>query len=60
MDTKDLHAMRCEQTTETLLDKIDKILHNADDDGYLGHEDVKCIKNCWKAIWYAKQCCKGN
>ena len=46
MDMKDLRKLRKEQTEEALLDRIDEIL------------DEEEIKDCWKAIWYAHQCCK--
>ena len=53
MDTKDLCKMRCEQTKDALLKRIDEIL----DEDYFGHSDVQEIKDCWKAIWYAHQSC---
>lgn len=54
MDMKDLRKLRKEQTEEALLDRIDEIL----DEDNLSSVDVEEIKDCWKAIWYAHQCCK--
>lgn len=42
-------------TITALLDKINKILATAKDSDFLSRDDVCCLKNCWKAIWYAKQ-----
>lgn len=58
MDMKELRRLRCEQTMDALLDKIDKVLDDARDDGHMSCEDVKCLKDCWKTLWYSKQCCK--
>ncbi len=58
MDTKDVVRMRCAQTEEALLRKIDRILDEAEDERYLSREDICVLKDAWKAIWYAKQCAK--
>lgn len=54
MDMKDLRKLRKEQTEEALLDRIDEIL----DEDNISSVDVEEIKDCWKTIWYAHQCCK--
>lgn len=54
MDMKDLRKLRKEQTEEALLDRIDEIL----DEDNISSVDVEEIKDCWKVIWYAHQCCK--
>lgn len=54
MDMKDLRKLRKEQTEEALLDRIDEIL----DEDNINSVDVEEITDCWKAIWYAHQCCK--
>ena len=58
MDTKEVTRMRCAQTEEALLKKIDRVLDEAEDDHYLSHEDVCLIEKAWKAIWSARQCAK--
>ena len=58
MDTKEVTRMRCAQTEEALLKKIDRVLDEAEDDHYLSHEDVCLIEKAWKAIWHARQCAK--
>lgn len=58
MDSKDVRKMRCEQTEEALLKKIDRVLDEAEDAGHLSHDDVCLIEKAWKAIWYARQCAK--
>lgn len=58
MDMHEMRKMRAEQTEERMLKKIDRVLDEADDSGHLGHEDICTIKDAWKAIWYARQCCK--
>ncbi len=58
MDTKEVTRMRCAQTEEALLRKIDRILDEAEDERYLSREDICVLKDAWKAIWYAKQCAK--
>lgn len=55
MDSKDLIHMRCEQTEQALLEKIDRVLDKARDNAYLSREDVAIVKDAWKALWYAKQ-----
>ena len=47
--------MRCAQTEEALLKKIDRILDEAEDEHYLSHDDICLIEKAWKA-WYARQC----
>lgn len=58
METKEVLRMRCEQTVESLLKKIDRVLDEADDSGYLSREDVCLIKDAWAAILHAKQACR--
>lgn len=58
MDMKELGRMRAEETIHAMLEKIDKVLDDAKDDRYMSCEDVCVVKDCWKAIWYAKQCLK--
>ena len=59
MDTKEYRKVQCEHTEERLLKKLDRILDDAEDEGCLDEEDVHLIKDIWKSIWYAKQCCKA-
>lgn len=58
METKELMHVRCEETVHAMLEKIDRILDDARDDNHMSSEDICAVKNCWKAIWYAKQCLK--
>lgn len=60
MDKKDLYRMRCEQTEEHMLEKIDNVLDEARDSRYLSAEGVRTVKDCWKALWYAKQASREN
>ncbi len=55
METKDLVKLRAEQTFEHMLDKIDRVLDDARDNGGLGDEDVKVVLNCWKSLHKAKE-----
>ena len=50
-------ALQCAHTKEQLLKKIDRLLDEAEDNGYLSEEAVRTIKECWKAIYYA---CEAN
>nr|DAK03905.1 MAG TPA: hypothetical protein [Caudoviricetes sp.] len=50
MDMKDMIRMRGEQTEDHLLKKVDKICDEADDAGYLSHEDIRALKNAWETI----------
>ena len=50
MDTKEVTRMRCAQTEEALLRKIDRILDEAEDERYLSREDICVLKDAWKAI----------
>ena len=58
MDQKELGRVRAEETVHAMLEKIDKVLDEAKDARFLSHEDACTVKDCWKAIWYAKQCLK--
>ena len=50
-------ALQCAHTKEQLLKKIDRLLDEAEDNGYLSEEAIRTIKECWKAIYYA---CEAN
>ena len=54
MDMMKLHKLRVEQTCEHFLKCIDKTL----DKEYLTHEDIRKVKDAWKAIYYAKMSMK--
>lgn len=61
MDTKEQIKTQCEHTKEQLLKKIDRILDNAEDNGRaLSDEEAHALKDSWKAIYYACQCCCSN
>lgn len=48
-----------DRTVEHLLKKIDHILdHREETGGHLTHEEVECLKDAWKALWYAHECAK--
>lgn len=58
IDAKEMRRVRCMQTEEAMLERIDEKLDDAKRSGHMSHTDVQCVKDMWKAIWYAKQCCK--
>lgn len=60
MDMKDAMRLLKERTEEAMADKIDRTLDDVRDEGYLSHEEVECLKDCWKTIWYARQTCKES
>ena len=48
--------LQAERTIELLVKKTDAILDDAEDDGYLGDEDVHTLKDAWEAICHAHHC----
>ena len=60
MEMKEVIRLLKERTEEAAADKMDRILDDVRDEGYLSHDDVECIKDCRKAIWYARQTCKES
>ncbi len=60
MDAKEMTRLLKERTEEAMHEKIDRILDDARDSGYLSHENIECLKDCWKAVWYARQACKES
>ncbi len=58
MDTKDMVKVRAEQTVEHMLDKIDRVLDDARDEGDMTETDVDIVLKCWKAILKSKEACR--
>ncbi len=58
MDTKEMIKVRAEQTVEHMLDKIDRVLDDARDEGDMTETDVEIVLKCWKAIYKAKETCR--
>lgn len=54
MDMMKMHEYRCDQTHEHMLKVIDEIL----DEGHLTGEDIRKVKDAWKAIYYARMSMK--
>lgn len=54
MEMMKLHELRFEQTVERFLKCIDKTL----DEEYLTSDDIRKVKDAWKAIYYAKMSLK--
>lgn len=54
MEMMRLHELRFEQTVEHLLKCIDKTL----DEEYMNGDDIRKVKDAWKAIYYAKMSLK--
>lgn len=57
METKDVIKVRAEQTWEHMLDKIDRVLDDARDEGHLSETDIDIVLKCWKAILKSKEAC---
>lgn len=57
METKDVIKVRAEQTWEHMLDKIDRVLDDARDEGHLSEMDIDIVLKCWKAILKSKEAC---
>jgi hypothetical protein len=59
MDVKEYKRVVISQVEEHLLKKIDRVIDTASDSHRNLHEDeIREIKDCFKALWYAKQYCK--
>lgn len=59
MDVKEYKRVVISQVEEHLLKKVDRIIDNTSDEHRNLHEDeIREIKDCFKALWYAKQYCK--
>ena len=56
METKEYLKLQAERTIERLAKKADTILDDAEEDGYLGAEDVHTLKDAWEAICHANHC----